>query len=89
MTVTVDDRLAGALDLQTIETIAIRLGARAPMLVGHDPDFSELLASSWSAADGLEMQEGHARDDRRAAGRSGRARGPSAGSCRPSLLNDH
>jgi phosphohistidine phosphatase len=57
MTVSLDDRLAGPLDLQTIEAIATEVGARAPLLVGHDPDFSELLREL-VGGDGLEMKKG-------------------------------
>jgi phosphohistidine phosphatase SixA len=42
--VTLDDRLAGAFDGATVDAILADLGAPArPVLVGHDPDFSELL----------------------------------------------
>ncbi len=42
--VVVDDRLAGALDPATVTTILEAAGpAFRPCLVGHDPDFSELL----------------------------------------------
>lgn len=41
-----DPRLAGALDLAALEAILDDAGAPVrPILVGHDPDFSELLAS--------------------------------------------
>jgi phosphohistidine phosphatase len=44
MQVTIDERLAGGVDLGTVEAILhdTRDPAR-PVLVGHDPDFSELL----------------------------------------------
>jgi phosphohistidine phosphatase len=43
--VKVDDRLAGPLDLRRIAALLRAAGApRKPVLVGHDPDFSELLA---------------------------------------------
>lgn len=44
-TVTEDDRLAGPLDLETVDAI-LRDGGdpERAMLVGHDPDFSELLS---------------------------------------------
>lgn len=44
--VRVDPRLGGALDLGTLEAILDDLGApRRPVIVGHDPDFSELVAT--------------------------------------------
>jgi phosphohistidine phosphatase len=40
-----EDRLAGPLDLETLEALLSRAGdPERPVLVGHDPDFSELLA---------------------------------------------
>jgi phosphohistidine phosphatase len=43
--IVVDDRLGGPLDLVTIERIVADAGSPArPVLVGHDPDFSEVLA---------------------------------------------
>lgn len=54
--VVVDDRLAGALDLATIERIMADAGARRPLLVGHDPDFS-WIASELSGAS-IEMKKG-------------------------------
>lgn len=43
--VTVDDRLAGPLTPSIVEKIVEAAGAGTrPVLVGHDPDFSELLA---------------------------------------------
>jgi phosphohistidine phosphatase len=48
--VTVDDRLAGAFDLAALEAILDALGApERPVLVGHDPDFSELLGTLCAA----------------------------------------
>jgi phosphohistidine phosphatase SixA len=41
--VTVDPRLAGALDAATVASIVTDSGAQRPCLVGHDPDFSEVL----------------------------------------------
>ena len=56
--VTVDDRLAGPLTPATIEAILRDAGDPArPVLVGHDPDFSELLADLAGAPD-LEMRKG-------------------------------
>jgi phosphohistidine phosphatase SixA len=56
--VRLDERLAGAFDASTVDTILGDLGGPARLvLVGHDPDFSELLA--WLArADGLTMKKG-------------------------------
>jgi phosphohistidine phosphatase SixA len=40
-----DDRLAGALEVETLETLLRDAGDPArPVVVGHDPDFSELVA---------------------------------------------
>lgn len=55
--VTIDDRLAIGLGLRELSELLAELGAAKPMLVGHDPDFSELL-SSLCGADGLEMKKG-------------------------------
>ena len=44
MTVRVDARLADAFDKRELWDLLEELGAREPMLVGHDPDFSMLLA---------------------------------------------
>jgi phosphohistidine phosphatase SixA len=41
--VKVDRRLAGALDADTVASIVTDSGAQRPCLVGHDPDFSEVL----------------------------------------------
>jgi phosphohistidine phosphatase SixA len=49
--VTEDDRLAGPLDLDAVEALlAAADGPERPILVGHDPDFSELLAELCDAA---------------------------------------
>ena len=56
--VATDDRLAGSFDLDVVE--AILDGAGDPdeaMLVGHDPDFSELLSVLCAAA-GVTMRKG-------------------------------
>lgn len=43
--VTKDDRLAGPLDLEALEALLSRAeDPERPVLVGHDPDFSEVLA---------------------------------------------
>jgi len=41
--VSVDRRLAGPLDADTVASIVTDSGAEQPCLVGHDPDFSEVL----------------------------------------------
>lgn len=45
LAVTVDDRLAGGLDLDSLEVVLASAGGLRVMLVGHDPDFSELCGS--------------------------------------------
>jgi len=56
--VTVDDRLATGFDLETLERILVDAGGPArPVIVGHDPDFSELLAILSGASD-LPMRKG-------------------------------
>lgn len=53
-----DDRLAGALDLATLETLLRDAGDPArPVVVGHDPDFSDLVAELTGAAR-LPMRKG-------------------------------
>lgn len=42
--VKVDERLGASVSLRRLEEIMSDLGARRPMLVGHDPDFSALVA---------------------------------------------
>ena len=56
--VTEDERLAGGLDLETVDAI-VRDGGdpERVMLVGHDPDFSELLSVLCGAA-GVTMRKG-------------------------------
>jgi phosphohistidine phosphatase len=56
--VTLDDRLAGGFDATTVDSILADLGGPSrPVLVGHDPDFSEFLG--WlTRADGLTMKKG-------------------------------
>lgn len=55
--VRLDERLAGTLDASTVDAILADLGGPSrPVLVGHDPDFSELLG--WLArADGMTMKK--------------------------------
>ena len=56
--VSVDDRLAGGLDLDDVEAILSDAGAPTrAVLVGHDPDFSELLGEL-TGSPGLEMKKG-------------------------------
>lgn len=57
-TVTEDERLASSLDLEVIEAILHDAGdPDEAMLVGHDPDFSELLSVLCAAAD-VTMRKG-------------------------------
>ncbi len=42
--VTIDNLLAGGLDLDGVETVMAYTGGRRVVLVGHDPDFSEICA---------------------------------------------
>lgn len=57
-TVAVDERLAGLFDLDVIEAILHDAGdPDEAMLVGHDPDFSELLSVLCAAA-GVTMRKG-------------------------------
>ena len=43
--VRIEDRLGGALDLATVDQVLAGAGhPRRPVLVGHDPDFSELVS---------------------------------------------
>ena len=44
MDVRIDERLAGGADLRDFEAILADLDLERPMLVGHDPDFSDLVA---------------------------------------------
>lgn len=54
----VDDRLGGPLDLATVEAIVDAHGApERPVLVGHDPDFTDLVAVLCGAA-GVAMRKG-------------------------------
>jgi phosphohistidine phosphatase len=53
-----DERLAGELTLETIEAVLRDAGdPERPVLVGHDPDFSEVLAMLCGAA-GVSMRKG-------------------------------
>ncbi len=44
LSVTTDDRLAGGVDLRSIASLVAAGTGRRVMLVGHDPDFSDLCA---------------------------------------------
>ena len=56
--VAVDDRLASSFDLSMLERILVDAGDPGrPVIVGHDPDFSELLALLSGTAD-LPMRKG-------------------------------
>lgn len=57
MTVRADDRLAQEFGRRQLWDLLDGLGAREPMFVGHDPDFSGLLAYLIDAA-GIEMRKG-------------------------------
>jgi len=58
MAVTIDDRLAGALRVDVVERILGDAGDPVrPVLVGHDPDFSELVTLLAGAVD-LPMKKG-------------------------------
>ena len=53
-----DSRLAAGLDAETVEAILDDAGdPERPVLVGHDPDFSELLADLCGTPD-VEMRKG-------------------------------
>ena len=68
-----DDRLAAGFDPATVDAILADAGSPSrPVLVGHDPDFSQILG--WLAnADGLTMKKGaFARVDVRGAVADGR-----------------
>jgi phosphohistidine phosphatase len=56
--VSLDDRLASGLDLNDVEAVLRDAGSpRRPVLVGHDPDFSDIL-SSLAGAPGISMKKG-------------------------------
>jgi phosphohistidine phosphatase len=71
--VRLDDRLAGGFDPAAVDAMLADAGdPRRPVIVGHDPDFSQVLG--WLAsADGLTMKKGaFARVDVRGAVADGR-----------------
>jgi len=55
--VSIDDRLGGPLDLDDLGDIVERAGGNSIVLVGHDPDFSEL-AAALAGAQYLPMKKG-------------------------------
>lgn len=56
--VATDDRLAGPLDLDVVDAILVDAGnPDGPVLVGHDPDFSELLGALLGLP-GMAMRKG-------------------------------
>ena len=55
--VTTDERLAGGLDLDVLEAIVKGVGGSRIVLVGHDPDFSDIVATLTGAAR-LPMKKG-------------------------------
>jgi phosphohistidine phosphatase len=55
--VTVDDRLAGPLDVDVVSALVEGAGGTSIVLVGHDPDFSEL-AARLSGAEYLPVSKG-------------------------------
>ena len=58
VTVATDDRLAGGLDAGALEALLRDAGDPSrPVVVGHDPDFSELLAELCGASS-LPMRKG-------------------------------
>jgi phosphohistidine phosphatase SixA len=57
MTVRADPRLASGLGRRELWDMLGELGAREPMLVGHDPELSELLGHLVDAA-GIQLRKG-------------------------------
>jgi 8-oxo-dGTP diphosphatase len=71
--VRLDDRLAGAFDAATVDAILADAGSPTrPVLVGHDPDFSELLGALIGAPDIVMKKGAFARVDVRGAVADGR-----------------
>jgi phosphohistidine phosphatase len=57
--VAVDLRLAGPLSVDTVEQLLADAGdPAAPVLVGHDPDFSDLLVDLLGGGSSLRMRKG-------------------------------
>jgi len=57
ITVDIDERLSSGCDLGCLDVVLGDSGARAPMVVGHDPDFSNLLSGLLGSAP-QEMRKG-------------------------------
>lgn len=57
MHVTIDERLAEDCSLATLDALLADSGARTPLVVGHDPDFSLLLSELIGSAP-QEMRKG-------------------------------
>jgi phosphohistidine phosphatase len=57
VSVTTDDRLGGPLDLALLSNVLGSAGGRRVVVVGHDPDFSDLCAEIVSAAE-LPLKKG-------------------------------
>jgi phosphohistidine phosphatase len=58
LAVAIDDRLGGGLDVATTDAVLADHGdPQQPVLVGHDPDFSDLLATLCDAGD-VPMRKG-------------------------------
>ncbi len=55
--VTSDDRLADMFDLDALAALIAGMGGTSLMIVGHDPDFSEILATLVGAAE-MPMRKG-------------------------------
>jgi len=55
--VAVDERLAGPLDLDIVAALIVSAGGDQIMLVGHDPDFSDLAATLCGATE-IPMRKG-------------------------------
>jgi phosphohistidine phosphatase len=55
--VTSDDRLAESFDLDSLAELMAGVGSGSLMIVGHDPDFSEMLATLVGATD-MPMRKG-------------------------------
>jgi phosphohistidine phosphatase SixA len=52
-----DDRLAEMFDLEALAAVMAGVGGTSLMIVGHDPDFSEILATLLGAAE-MPMRKG-------------------------------
>ena len=81
--VAVDERLGGPLDPDDVGDIAERAGGTSVVLVGHDPDFSDLCAALTGHRVPAD-EEGHPGAHRHVAAGAAKWRRSCAGSCRPS-----